>query len=391
MYMINPGNVGENINSHEAFKEEKTDGKEKHNDGWWEEDSVMKKIRKKICIVLFCAMITSMFCVVDVNATVYEVEPNDSIYTATPICFDDLVIGITRNRSGDYYDYFSFESIKGHYYRFYLYDAVSFLSGTTLIELINPAGKGSTINYDIKYDESIKSHYLDFYTNYSGKYYFKFYNSSNVVYGFMLHEHNLATNASKDATCTESGKTEGCYCNNCGAVLKAQEIIPATGHKEVVDAAVSATCTQPGKTQGSHCSVCGDVIKAQEVIPATGQHTYESWTTVKVATVFANGEREHSCTVCGESETESIPKLKATVKLSATKKTVRRNKTYTLKITKLAKGDSVKSVKSSKKGVATVKKVKTNRYKITGKKKGTATITVVLKSGKKAICKVTVK
>lgn len=51
----------------------------------------------------------------------------------------------------------------------------------------------------------------------------------------------------------------------------------------------------------------------------------------------------------------------------------------------------VKSVKSSKKSVATVKKLKTNQYKITGKKKGTATVTVVLKSGKKATCKITVK
>lgn len=95
--------------------------------------------------------------------------------------------------------------------------------------------------------------------------------------------------------------------------------------------------------------------------------------------------------MCGKEESQSIPKLKATIKLSSTKKTVKKNKSYTLKITKLAKGDMVKSVKSSKKSVATVKKLKTNQYKITGKKKGTATVTVVLKSGKKATCKITVK
>ena len=310
----------------------------------------MKRIRNKICILLLCVIVTSTFYIVNVNATVYEVEPNDSISTATPICFDDLIIGTTRNHSGDFYDYFSFESVKGHYYRFYLYNAVSFLSGTTLIEIINPAGKGSIINYSIKYDETIKSHYLDFYTNYAGKYYFKFYNSSNVVYGFMLHEHNVVINTAKNATCIELGKTEGSYCNSCGAV-----------------------------------------IKPQEVIPATGQHTYGSWSTVKAATVFENGEEIHSCIVCGKQETQSIPKLKATVKLSSTKKTIKRNKSYILKITKLAKGDAVKSVKSSKKSVVTVKKVKTNQYKITGKKKGKATITVVLKSGKKATCKITVK
>ena len=71
----------------------------------------------------------------------------------------------------------------------------------------------------------------------------------------------------------------------------------------------------------------------------------------------------------------------------AIEKTVRKFCTTASRIKK----DAVKSVKSNNTTVATVKKVKTNQYKITGKKKGTATITVVLKSGKKAICKIAVK
>ena len=120
-------------------------------------------------------------------------------------------------------------------------------------------------------------------------------------------------------------------------------------------------------------------------------HTYGSWKTVKAATVLTSGKKERTCTSCGQKESQSIPKLKATIKLSATKKTVGKNKAYTLKVTKLAKGDAIKSVRSSNKKIAAVKKVKTNQYKITGKKKGAATITVVLKSGKKATCKVNVK
>ena len=129
-------------------------------------------------------------------------------------------------------------------------------------------------------------------------------------------------------------------------------------------------------------------LKAKESVHS---HSYSSWETVKAATVFAAGEKERSCTSCGETQSENIPKLKATVKLSATKKAIKKNKTYTLKVTKLANGDGVKSIKSSSKKIATVKKLKTNQYKITGKKKGKATITVVLKSGKKATCKITVK
>lgn len=204
------------------------------------------------------------------------------------------------------------------------------------------------------------------------------------------HQHQKVIDAEIPATCTQPGKTEGSHCRICGAVIEEQYKIPATGHEEVTDEEVDATCTQPGKTTGSHCSVCGSTIGEQKVIPATG-HSYYAWETVKTATACAKGKKQRTCMMCGKEESQSIPKLKATIKLSSTKKTVKKNKSYTLKITKLAKGDMVKSVKSSKKSVATVKKLKTNQYKITGKKKGTATVTVVLKSGKKATCKITVK
>ena len=202
-------------------------------------------------------------------------------------------------------------------------------------------------------------------------------------------DHTIVVDQAIEPTCTQSGKTEGSHCSVCGAVIKAQEVIPATGHKYEVVIDKSATCNNNG-SKYEECTICHDK-KTAVSIPATGQHTYGAWKNVKAATACVNGKREHRCTVCGVTESQSIPKLKATVKLSSTKKTIKRNKSYTLKITKLAKGDAVKSVKSSKKSVATVKKVKTNQYKITGKKKGKATITVVLKSGKKATCKITVK
>lgn len=121
------------------------------------------------------------------------------------------------------------------------------------------------------------------------------------------------------------------------------------------------------------------------------QHTYGAWKTVKAATVFAAGKRERTCTTCGQKQAQTIAKLKPTIKLSATQKTIVKGKTYTLSITNLAKGDAVKSVTVKSTAVAAVKKVKTNQYRITAKKKGTTVVTVVLKSDKKATCKVIVK
>ena len=78
----------------------------------------------------------------------------------------------------------------------------------------------------------------------------------------------------------------------------------------------------------------------------------------------------------------------ATVKLAKTSGTVKVGKTLQIKIkSTFPKDDKVKSYKSSNKKVAIVDK----NGKVTGKKKGTANITVTMKSGAKATFKVTVK
>ena len=82
--------------------------------------------------------------------------------------------------------------------------------------------------------------------------------------------HTVVVREAVEATCTDSGMTEGSYCSVCSEVFSAQEVIPAKGHTEVVDAAVEATCTETGLTEGKHCSACDLVIVEQKVVNANG-------------------------------------------------------------------------------------------------------------------------
>ena len=124
------------------------------------------------------------------------------------------------------------------------------------------------------------------------------------------HKHEYQSAVTKEATCTEAGiRTYTCSCGD-----QYTEEIDAAGHQEVKDPAVEPTETTEGKTEGSHCGVCGAVLKAQESIPALGKpeepghkHTYES-TVKKKPTCIEPGVKIFICS-CGEKYTEEISAL----------------------------------------------------------------------------------
>ena len=105
--------------------------------------------------------------------------------------------------------------------------------------------------------------------------------------------------AGKDATCTETGLTDGSKCSVCGEILVAQETIPALGHTEVIDKAVAPTCTETGLTEGKHCSVCGEVLVAQTVVDALGHTEDIDEAVAPTCTETGLTEGKH-CSVCGE-------------------------------------------------------------------------------------------
>lgn len=234
---------------------------------------------------------------------------------------------------------------------------------------------------------------------------------------------------SSAATCERPGLTEGIRCSVCGEILKEQtETEPATGHaygdwvvteeatcvKEGTETSTCAncgdvktrtvkkkahteeiisekkpTCEEPGLTEGIRCSVCGEILKEQKIEGEATGHNFSEYKTTKAATALNTGVKTRTCGVCGKKETITIPKLKATIKLNATSIVLKVGQSTTkVKVSGLAKGDSVASWKSGNTSLVKV----TSSGKITaGKKTGSTTVTVTLCSGKKAVVKVKVQ
>lgn len=119
-------------------------------------------------------------------------------------------------------------------------------------------------------------------------------------------------------------------------------------------------------------------------------HITGKGTITKKATVFKKGEKRYYCNKCGLAlKIKKTAKLKPTGRLNRKKITLKVRKKYKkLKVKNMARGDSVKKYKSSNKKIVKVSK---KGIITAGKNKGKATITVILKSGKKLKLKVTIK
>jgi len=167
--------------------------------------------------------------------------------------------------------------------------------------------------------------------------------------------HTEVTIPGKAASCTEPGYTDSVICEVCKAVLTEAEEIPATGHdfeERTIETCTGATvttnvcktcgyteaegisadgheweedyridleptCTSEG-SKSIHCKNC-DATKDSIGIEKLG-HNWSAWSVAKAATTSAEGIETRSCSICRETETRPISKLKPAADTSAADK-----------------------------------------------------------------------
>ena len=123
----------------------------------------------------------------------------------------------------------------------------------------------------------------------------------------MAYHHWDQGTVTKEPTCTEKGeKTHHCTDEGCDKTWI--ETIPATGHQhtEIRDKK-EATCEENGYSGDTYCKDCGQLISKGSEIKAKG-HTWNNGKVTEEATCKKEGIKTYTCSICGDTKTESIPK-----------------------------------------------------------------------------------
>ena len=151
------------------------------------------------------------------------------------------------------------------------------------------------------------------------------------------------------------------------------------------------SCTKKGR-KSIYCIECGKKKEGSMVsIPALG-HDWTDFKTEKEADVFSSGMRIRSCRRCGKQEKKIIPKEKKILVLSVSElEMVKNGVSGDVFIKEMGKGDSLAECRYNHTYLdVSVSDAKAGKLKIKALKKGKASLTVKLASGRTKSVKVSI-
>lgn len=101
------------------------------------------------------------------------------------------------------------------------------------------------------------------------------------------------------STCRAAGDSVA-VCSVCGERKHAALPLDPNAHTVAEDPAIPATCTESGRTKGSHCAECGTLLTRQAVTGALG-HDWKDG-------IVKDEQVLYTCARCFETKTEPVPK-----------------------------------------------------------------------------------
>ena len=110
-----------------------------------------------------------------------------------------------------------------------------------------------------------------------------------------------------EPTCTEEGKQSDLVCSHCGKLVTEGEKIAATGHTMGDWVVTTAPTCDAFGVQTRTCSVCGET-ETDSNVPKV-EHTFGDWRVTTEPTTEAEGVETRTCSGCGLEETRSVEKL----------------------------------------------------------------------------------
>ena len=143
--------------------------------------------------------------------------------------------------------------------------------------------------------------------------------NDRVIYEVSVHEHIWGDDFTIDVApdCITEG-SKSIHCTLCDA-KKDETVIPALGHEYSAEWTIEkeATCTEPG-SKSHHCIRCNEKTDITE-IPAA--HSFGLWEEKTPPTCDTNGTSTRTCSVCGYSETKTVPMRHTVVEIPEVKAT----------------------------------------------------------------------
>ena len=125
-----------------------------------------------------------------------------------------------------------------------------------------------------------------------------------------VNGHSFETIPAVEATCTNTGLTEGLKCSICGYVQVKQQKIPMKNHLIESIPAVESTCASVGLTEGLKCSTCGYIQVEQKEVSKKKHTIVVDRQGVRPSLLTEGISDQSHCSVCGEivSTYEWVPK-----------------------------------------------------------------------------------